>query len=194
MQDTSKIRRATIEDVPMLAELVNYAGEGLPFYVWGQMAAPGEDAWSVGLRRAAREDGAFSYRNAIIIEHEGHCAGCLIGYEISHQPGPIPEDMPAMFVPLQELENLAPDTWYINVLAVRPVLRRMGLGTKLLHVADETARALGKGGLSVIVSEANTGARRLYHTCGYIERAERRMVKETWRNEGVRWLLLTKPL
>ena len=33
----------------------------------------------------------------------------------------------AMFVPLQELENLAPGTWYVNVLAVRPEFRGLGL-------------------------------------------------------------------
>ena len=60
------------------------------------------------------------------------CAGCLIGYEIPDNPEPLPDDMPAMFVPLQELENLAPGTWYINVLAVRPQFRNQGLGTKLL--------------------------------------------------------------
>src|SRR3546814_10348753 len=75
---------------------------------------PGETAWDVGRRRAARDDGAFSYRNALIIEHAGSAAGCLIGYEIAEQPEPIPADFPAMFRPLQELENLAPGTWYVN--------------------------------------------------------------------------------
>ena len=158
------------------------------------MAEPGQAAWDVGRQRAEREEGSFSYRNATIIEHDGQCAGCLIGYEISDNPGPIPEDMPTMFVPLQELENLAPGTWYINVLAVRPQFRRLGLGTKLLSLADETAEALGKPGLSVIVSDANIGARRLYDRCGYNESATRLMVKENWQNEGQNWVLLTKDL
>jgi hypothetical protein len=37
--------------------------------------------------------------------------------------------MPAMFVPLQELENLAPGTWYVNVLAAYPEHRSQGHGT-----------------------------------------------------------------
>jgi ribosomal protein S18 acetylase RimI-like enzyme len=52
--------------------------------------------------------------------------------EIPDNPEAIPSDMPAMFVPLRELENFAPGTWYINVLAVRPQFRSQGLGTKLL--------------------------------------------------------------
>ena len=194
MQSNRPFRPANIDDAGVLAELVNYAGEGMPVYLWGQIAGPGQAAWDVGCRRAAREEGSFSYRNATIIEYDGQCAGCLIGYEIPDNPGPIPDDMPTMFVPLQELENLAPGTWYINVLAVRPQFRRLGLGNKLLALADETAEALGRPGLSVIVSDANTKARRLYDRCGYSESATRLMVKENWQNKGQNWVLLTKNL
>jgi ribosomal protein S18 acetylase RimI-like enzyme len=102
--------------------------------------------------------------------------------------------MPAMFVPLQELENLAPGTWYVNVLAVLPLLRGAGLGTRLLGLADETGRSLGTRGMSVIVSDANTGARRLYERAGYSEAARRIMMKEGWVNGGREWVLLTKAL
>ncbi len=191
MSADPQFRSGTLEDVPVLTELVNYAGEGLPHYLWGQMAGPGEMPWDVGHNRAAREEGSFSYRNATMIEQGGHCAGCLIGYEIPDQPEPIPDDMPAMFVPLQELENLAPGTWYVNVLAVRPQYRGHGLGTRLLWLAEEKARSLRKRGLSVIVSDSNGGARRLYERCGYAESAKRTMVKEGWVNEGQCWILLT---
>jgi ribosomal protein S18 acetylase RimI-like enzyme len=188
------LRHGKIDDAPILAELVNYAGEGMPLYLWSKMAQPGEDAWDVGRRRAAREEGSFSYRNAIMIDHDGECAGCLIGYVTPDEPVRIGDDMPAMFVPLQELENLAPGTWYVNVLAVRPQFRGLGLGTKLLTFADETGRALQKRGMSVIVSDANIGARRLYERCGYREAASRPIVKEDWQNEGRNWVLLTKAL
>jgi ribosomal protein S18 acetylase RimI-like enzyme len=187
-------RQATVADAPVLAELVNFAGEGLPLYLWGRMAGPGETAWDVGRRRAAREEGSFSWRNAIMIEHEGVPAGCLIGYPIPEAPEPIPVDLPAMFRPLQELENLAPGTWYVNVLAVVPAHRGKGLGTRLLSLADEIARGGGGvRGLSVIVSDANVGARRLYERCGFHQAASRPMVKEGWVNDGRHFLLLTKP-
>jgi RimJ/RimL family protein N-acetyltransferase len=48
--------------------------------------------------------------------------------------------------------------------------------------------------MSVIVSDANAGARRLYERCGYRETATRAMVKEGWQNEGRNWVLLTKAL
>jgi ribosomal protein S18 acetylase RimI-like enzyme len=187
-------RSALIEDAGVLAVLVNYAGEGLPVYLWSTLAEPGQDVWDVGRRRAARKDCSFSYRNAIVIERDGQCAGALIGYEIPERPKPVPDDMPAMFVPLQELENLAPGTWYVNVLAVRPQFRNLGLGRQLLDLAQRVAQSMGKRGLSVVVSNANDGARRLYERCGYSERARLPMVKEKWVNDGTHWLLLTKDL
>lgn len=192
-------RPATIADAPSLAELVNHAGEGLPLYLWGKMTESGESAWDVGRRRAAREVGSFSYRNATVIEHEGVCAGCLIGYEIPDDPEPIGADTPPIFVPLQALENLAPATWYVNVLAVQPRFRGKGLGTRLLGRAEEIGRALGKSGMSVIVSDTNAGARRLYERCGYRVAATRPKVKDAWENvgwenDGRDWVLLAKCL
>lgn len=193
MNDTA-FRPATRGDAAVLAELVNDAGQGLPLYLWEQMKEPGESAWDVGRRRAARDEGAFSWRNAIVIECEGEAAGCLIGYGIAAAPEPIPDDFPVMFRPLQALENLAPGSWYVNVLAVLPVFRNRGFGRRLLARAEEIARAERRGGMSLIVADANAGARRLYERVGYREAARRPMVKEGWAGEGRHWLLLTKPL
>jgi ribosomal protein S18 acetylase RimI-like enzyme len=187
-------RPAVKSDARLLAALVNFAGEGLPLYLWGKLAQPGQTAWDLGVQRASRDEGSFSYRNATIIEHDSQAAGSLIGYEIPDNPEPVPSGMPTMFVPLQELENLAPATWYVNVLAVLPLYRNQGLGTQLLSLADKTGRRLGKRGMSVIVSDGNKGARRLYERCGYHFAATRPMIKEGWVNQGENWVLLTKSL
>ena len=63
----TRIRPATKADAHALADLINFAGEGLPLYLWKKMAEPGETAWEVGRRRAKREDGGFSYRNATVL-------------------------------------------------------------------------------------------------------------------------------
>jgi ribosomal protein S18 acetylase RimI-like enzyme len=185
-------RPATKADAPMLAELVNYAGEGLPLYLWTKLAKEGDDPWIIGRTRAAREEGSFSYRNAIVIEVDGECAGCLIGYEIADDPAPVPADMPPMFVPFQELENLAPGTWYINVIAVLPKFRNRGLGAKLIALAEDRGRRAGKRGMSLIVADKNLGARRLYERSGYSLRATRRMVIEDWNTPNEAGLLLVK--
>ena len=186
-------RPATRADASALAELVNIAGEGLPLYLWTGMAGAGQDPWEVGRQRAQRESGSFSYRNATMLEAAGEIIGCLVGYPLPDRPEPIGRDeMPAMFVPLQELENLACGTWYVNVLATYPRHRGHGHGTQLLGIAEEIASASGRNGLSVIVSDGNTGARRLYERCGYRRISDRPMVKENWRNPGDNWLLLVK--
>ena len=188
------VRPARREDAAVLTELINQAGEGFPLYFWETLAGRDESAWDVGRKRAERDEGSFSWRNATIIEADGKAAGCVIGYEIPDNPRPILTDMPRMSVPLQELENLPPSTWYVNVLAVLPEHRGKGLGTQLLAVADETGRKFGKKGMSVIVSDANPGACRLYERCGYRETARREMVKDNWTYPGREWVSLTKPL
>ncbi|UCH74124.1 MAG: GNAT family N-acetyltransferase [Rhodospirillales bacterium] len=189
------LRRATPADAAALAELVDIAGDGLPVYLWTRMAQAGETPWDVGQARARRKEGGFSYRNAVILEHEGGIAACLIGYPLADQPAPIDHDAtPAMFVPLEELERLAPGSWYVNVLATYEGFRGRGYGARLLAVAEQLAAAAGKAKLSVIVSDANPGARRLYERCGYRLVAERPMVEDGWKTAGTRWLLLVKPI
>jgi ribosomal protein S18 acetylase RimI-like enzyme len=193
IQLEAPFRHATPADAPALAELVNFAGEGLPLYLWTNIAEPGQSAWDVGRGRAMRETGSFSYRNAIVAEVDRRVIASLVGYPLLEQPEPIDHDrMPAMFVPLQELENLALGTWYVNVLAIYPEYRGRGYGTRLLGIAERIAAPTGISGLSIIVSDANTGARRLYERWGCSEVALRPIVKERWQSPGKNWVLLIK--
>ena len=186
-------RLARPDDARTLAELVNIAGEGLALHVWTDMALPGQSAWEVGRNRAARDSGGFSYRNAIVRELNGEIVSCLIGYPLEHSPSPVNyDDMPAMFVPLQQLEDEVPGTWYVNVLATYPHSRGKGYGGRLLDIAEQLAREAHCSGLSVIVSDANSAARRLYERKAYSEHAQRPMVKQGWRHSGENWLLLVR--
>ncbi len=189
---TPVIRAATPDDAPALADFVQFASEGLALRVWSRLAGADGDAWAVGRERARRETGSFSYRNAFVLEAAGAAAAGLIGYPLPDAPGAIAPDLPAIFVPLQELENLAAGSWYVNVLAAYPEHRGKGLGTVLLDLARAKALKLGRPGLSIIVSNANRGARRLYERCGYREAARRVMLKEDWINPATHWVLLTR--
>ena len=186
------IRPATPDDAAALADFVHFASEGLALRVWSKLAGPGGDAWAVGRERARRETGSFSYRNAFVLEADGAAAAGLIGYPLPDQPVAIGPDLPATFVPLQELENLAAGSWYVNVLAAYPEQRGHGLGTALLERARAIALKLGRPGLSIIVADANSGARRLYERCVYREVGRRPMLKEDWINAGTHWVLLTR--
>jgi ribosomal protein S18 acetylase RimI-like enzyme len=188
------LRWATRGDAPAMADFVHFASEGLALYLWTKMAGPGGDPWSIGRERASRDSGGFSYRNAIVVEQDGQVVAGLVGYALPDHAEPIDDAMPAMFVPLQELENLAPGTWYVNVLAAYPEHRGRGYGSALLTVADRLAADAGNRGLSIIVADTNTSARKLYERCGYREAGKRKMVKEDWQHPGADWVLLTKAL
>jgi ribosomal protein S18 acetylase RimI-like enzyme len=127
-------------------------------------------------------------------DEDGKVAACLMGYRLGEQPEPIGPDLPPIFVPMQELENEAPGSWYVNVLATFPAYRGRGWGTALLGQAERLAVSLGCPGLSLIVADDNVGARRLYERCGFREVAFRPMVKEQWAGPGERWLLMTRPV
>ena len=186
-------RNATPDDALAMAELVNIAGEGLPHYLWTTMAEPGESAWDVGQQRARRDSGGFSYRNAVLREDSGSVISALIGYPLPDEPEPVNYDeLPDMFVSLQQLEDLVPGTWYVNVLATYPDHRGKGYGAELLSIAEQLAVDTGRTGMSIIVSDANHGARRLYERSGYAERARRPMIKKSWENPGTNWVLLEK--
>lgn len=187
------IRDAHKGDCADLARLIDLAGEGLPLYLWSEMAATGEDPWEIGQQRAARDTGGFSYRNSVVAEVDGKVVGALVGYPVADEPEPVDTgSTPPMFVPLRELENLAPGTWYVNSVAVFPEARGLGVGSKLMNRAEQAANDLGLRGLSLIVSDANRGARRLYQRLGYEEVAARPMVKEKWQNPGENWVLMIR--
>jgi ribosomal protein S18 acetylase RimI-like enzyme len=187
------IRPATPNDACALAELTNFAGEGMPLYLWERWAEDGESAWQFGQRRVRRDEGDFSYRNAIIAEINEKAAACLLGYLIPSQPEAIDyETMPQMCVPLQELENLSSGRWYTDILSVYPQYRGQGIGTVLLAHAEQRMAEAACSGFAIIVSDANLGARRLYERHGYSESSSRQMVKKGWKNPGRNWVLLTK--
>lgn len=183
------IRPAVRDDAGDLVNLINFAGEGLPLHFWKMIAAQGEDPWEVGCDRARRDAGGFSWRNATIVEIAGNVAAALIGYFVAEPEGPVDtSSTPRIFVPLEELEGLAGGTYYINVIAAYPQYRGGGMGTRLLAEAERIA---GGRALSLIVSDGNRGACRLYERNGFRIRAQRPIVKEDgWECEGENWVLM----
>jgi ribosomal protein S18 acetylase RimI-like enzyme len=184
-------RRATLADAADLANLVEFASEGLSLYFWTLLAGPGRDPWEVGRERVSSETLGVSYRNALIAEQAGTTIGVLVGYPLGEESDH-DDALPALLVPLHELMIMAPNTWYVHVLAAYPEHRGRGVGRALLREADRRAAATGTQGLSLVVSNTNTGARRLYERCGYREAARRRMVKERWQHPGTEWVLMIK--
>jgi ribosomal protein S18 acetylase RimI-like enzyme len=162
-------------------------------HLWSQSAGPGETPLDVGRRRAQREDGGFSYRNATLAEVDGNVAALLLGYRLAdpYDAGDL-QSVPATVRPLIELEAEAPGTWYVNALAAFPEYRGKGLGTRLLSEAEKSARKTRAALLSIIVAEQNEGAKRLYERTGYRAVARRPVVAFPGFAHTGNWLLMTK--
>lgn len=184
-------RLADASDASQLADLVNFAGEGLPYHIWSGLAVEGQDPWEIGRSRQAKK---AAEGQIIVFDHgSGPCAS-LTGYAIGSKPVEIDEGFPPLFRPLQELENRAPNSWYVNVLACYPEYRGKGIGSRLLDLADDIAISEGLHRMSVIVASNNDGARRLYERKGYRETASAPCVKEGWETDTENWVLLMKSL
>jgi ribosomal protein S18 acetylase RimI-like enzyme len=162
------LRRARKEDSSRVAELMNIAGHGLPAYLWSLAAKDGQEPIEAGTERAAREDGNFSYRNAVVAEEEGEVVALLLAYRLPEAGETAdPDEVPEVLRPLAELELLAPGTFYVNGLATLPGYQGRGLGSRLLNVANDLAADAGCDELSIEVFEQNEVALRLYERHGY---------------------------
>jgi ribosomal protein S18 acetylase RimI-like enzyme len=195
MEGELTFRPATKADASALAVLVDIAGEGLPAYLWSTLNAPGQSILEVGRERAAREEGGFSYRNAIVAEVGGEIAACLVGYRLNepYDLGNL-EQIPELVRPLVLLEAKAPGSWYVNVLATFPEFRRQGIGMELLAIAEQKASESGVVALSVIVAGENERAARLYRRAGFAAAARAPLVPfPGYIHEGD-WILLMKRL
>ena len=187
-------RCTTVDDAGTLADFVEFASEGLALYLWTKIAEPGCDPWQIGRERVLSETSGLSYRNAVIADVSGQPASGLISYPLKYKSESILDELSPVLVPLHKLMNQALDTWYVHVLASYPEHRGKGQGSALLAVAETLAVSAGKRGLSLLVSDTNTGARRLYEHRGYREAAHCRMVKEQWQHPGTNWMLLRKDI
>ena len=195
MEGRATFRPAAKADASALAVLVDIAGEGLPAHLWNTLKAPGQSILEVGRERAAREEGGFSYRNAIIAEVDGEIAACLVGYRLDdpYDLGDL-EQAPPVVRPLVLLEAKARGSWYVNVLATFPEFRRCGVGIELLGIAEGKAREEGAHALSVIVAAENERAARLYAAAGYEALATEPIFAFPGCPHGGDWLLMVKPL
>jgi GNAT superfamily N-acetyltransferase len=189
-----KIRQATAADANHLVRFINMAADDLPLHFWKKSVGPDGDPWAYGRERAARETGNFSYHNAWLVEVQGKVAACLLGYPAENAPGPIDPDTPAIFVPLLELEAMAPGSWYLNVLATYDAFRGQGLGSALLAQAETVARHSGHRTISLIAADTHLEALQLYTAKGYGEVARRPVIGGDWQVSATEWILFTKAL
>lgn len=156
---------------------------------------PGLSLLEIGERRYERVNTAFSYQNCVVAERAGEVIGMLHAFVIE-PAGPEPAAAAAAIDPVlrpyAELE--APCSLYVSALALLPAERGRGVGTRLLEVARERARAVGCPELSLICFAANAGARRLYERQGFRVIDRRDIVPHPMIHATGGALLMTAPV
>lgn len=190
------LRQARKEDASVLANLINIAGEGIPEYFWQMSACKNKSAMDIGVERASRDEGGFSYRNAVVASIGDRVAGMILMYPLSYPTeSEIKqlEELPEVIRPMVKLEYMVPGTFYINALAVHEEWRNFGVGSELLAFAEARAKTTGFNVLSIQVFSQNIGAVSLYKRHGYVESGRLPVLSHPcppFYNEDI--LLLTK--
>ncbi len=146
--DTSKlaisVRRARPSDAAALADLVNraYAVEG--FFVDGQRTSPAEIERLVS-------SGSF-----LVLERAGEGTIAAAVYVV---PGVDPGAGAAV----------RSDVGYIGMLSVEPTLQGMGLGTRLVRIAEAMCEAMGATAVRLRIVNLREELARWYRSLGYCE-------------------------
>ncbi|MEQ9488382.1 MAG: GNAT family N-acetyltransferase [Alphaproteobacteria bacterium] len=186
-------RDARPSDARALAELIAIAGAGIPEWLWAGMAGPGETPLDVGIRRAMRDHGGFSWRNAIVAEMNGQVSGMILGYKLETDEGE-PAAIDPVLLPFLELERLVPESWYINAFAVYEPWRCRGVGGRLLTAAAERAKAAGCAEMSVQTFSQTPRSEAFYARYGFVRIESRPLPEPSVCAYGGDTVLLTRTL
>jgi len=190
-----EIRNAKKENARDLAHLINIAGEGIPQQLWNELIEAGESWLDAGTRRAAREEGSFSYKNARVCLENDSLLGMVIAYK---QPDPYEiEDLaeyPEIVQPLIVLESRVPGSWYINAIATYQEYRGRSVARMLLADSEELAKENCCMLMSLIVASENTTAKSLYEYLGYKDIATLPIIPNQGSIHNGNWILMTRDL
>lgn len=126
-------------------------------------------------------DDQFRYglKNTLVYIHEGKVAGAIFGYH-GHLEDAIDDPFHRLYedyntphqIPLYEDKETMPGEWYIDILAVYPEYRRLGIGRKLLVEVENLARQQGATKIALNCEKDNTKAYKLYEKLGYTPESE----------------------
>ena len=190
-----QITNAKKENARDLAYLINLAGEGVPEYLWKGMVTGNESPLDVGTKRAAREEGTFSYKNARVCNENNILMGMILAYrqEDPYEIGDLSE-YPDIVRPLIELECKAPGSWYINAISTYEEHRNKGVARALMSDTEDYAKSSGCALISLIVTSENIRAKGLYEYLGFKVIESLPVVPYPGSCHGGSWLLMTKDI
>ena len=167
MKENIIIRKAVVEDAPLLAAAVTMAigGDGVALQYCG------EEHITILTEIARSEATQYSWQNALIAEVNGQAAGAIIGYDggqleqlRSHTLGIIKThtgSAPAM------PDETKVGEYYLDTLAVIPEYRGHGIAKRLIKAFCDKAFAQGYKHVDLLVDYDNPLAERIYTSIGF---------------------------
>jgi ribosomal protein S18 acetylase RimI-like enzyme len=158
-----------------LHRLIGKAANGFPDMVWGSGG------------RGSRD------RTAVVAEIDGETVGMLMGRrqpDTMYQPRTFPSNRNEGG--LDELEALAPATWFIDGLTVLRASEGQGVDEILMAKAEDRARETNAAGLSTIVPFGDTGLADFYRAKGFTVRDQRNGYYSL--GDPVTWFLMVKDM
>ena len=185
------VRRATTADVADIVVLFDIGARSLASYLWGLETGSGQSALEVARAEVLRESSGINLSRAWIAELDRQVAGLLMGYPYAETVDVTP--LPPPLRPIVELENQTKGYWLINMLAVYPEFRGLGVGSRLLAKAEEQGRKVASSGIALIVDSFNEGAYRLYKRQGFRGADKMPVVPFPNHPDGGEFLLMKKP-
>ncbi len=174
------LRPAIADDVDWAVPLLLAAGPALFCYVF---ASPAEQTKEILRQAFVRPGHAFSYEHTQVVEVMDEPAGLMLGYpgflkkqadEKVHQVMarilPL-KKLPKILVNLADLTRIRQDVsindYYVLGLSILPEFRNQGLGTYLLHYAEEQAGDYECSSICLDITYTNTHGRSLLEKLGY---------------------------
>lgn len=164
-------RQATPGDSRFIAEMIEISSDGIAGIEWQEKAAlcASLTPIDVGARQYARDEGDYSYRNAIIAEAD-EPVGMVLAFPLTAEnrtpySKPPPYGKTDIYAPYEYLE--AVDSWYICGLAVLPTFRRQGIASTLLEMSMQLGREQGYKNTSLIAMLQKSRLVRYYEARGF---------------------------
>lgn len=164
------VRQATMTDAKEIAPLIYEAIGDIAKRLTG--ASEDKDIIS-GLEDLVRsEDNRHTYLNTYVAHENKKILGIIVLYD-----GKTGKDLDVRLMKkLQEKhgasyqidEEAHAEEYYIDTICVAPEARGRGIGTMLLHFAEQQAKKLGYTKLSLNVETEKTKARSLYEREGFV--------------------------
>lgn len=166
------LRALTVNDCEKMSELILQILEDMELPIIQRLGS--KEVARLFAKACQDETYRCSYTRGIGVELDGELAGVALGYPDS--------DFPIIDLPFKKVlkeagydenwtlfegEEVLPNEWYLDSLAVSPAFQGQGVGTQLLNALPELALANQRTTLGLCVDKTNPKAKKLYEKIGF---------------------------